>query len=277
MAKDPRPDYSTEAEIAELLRVAKKLNLEVGEVERSGSELNFVAIRTKNVLISRRLDSRTLLIQDFRYGRERGYGVFTGSDKVLRDCAKRCFEALGIATGEADEWQVLTEQTQTARAARRDKFVMGRVMPGAKLLRVLRRVAGIPVWSSNLTLRLTGRGTVAFLQCHWPDLSQTALDEARRLHYLVQHGWQPPAREGASPEQIEAGIRHSPPVALSMDVVPAVRVIYRPWNQQFGRKLTLYFDRHGREAPRVRHAAELPRLDVRARPPQGGKEGPSTK
>lgn len=265
-------DFSREEEIERLIRLGKALGLDVDEVEKSGSEFNFVAIRTKYLLISRRLDSRTLFIQDFRHGVDQDYGVFKGPDKALTEVGQRIFEKFELPVDEADEWQVLTEQTQTAQVDKAGKTKMGRVASGARILQVNRQVQGIPVWSSNVTLRLSSKGTVAFLQAHWPECSHATLDEGCRLGHLVRHGWQPPAQDGASPENIEAGIRHSPPVSFLMDISPAIRVIYEPWNQRHGRKLTLYFDRHGREIPRIRHAEQLPQLESRQRSSKGSSD-----
>ncbi len=268
MTTNPNKDYSRDGEIDQLLQLAKALNLDAGDIEKSGSELNFTAIRSKNLLISQRLDSRTLFIQDFRYGSEEGSGVYKGADKDLIKMGKQVFEALDLPVEEAEEWQVLTEQNQEAQIDKNEKVKMGRITSGAKILRVSRRVEGIPIWSSNITLRLSSEGSIVFLQAHWPEVLKATLEEGCRLDYLVRHGWQAPAQEGASPEAVEAGIRHSPPIAFVMDAYPAIRVIYEPWNQRFGRKLTLYFDRHGREIPNVRHVEQLPELESQPRSPK---------
>ena len=268
MSKSTINGIGREQETEELVTLGKALDLDLADVEKSGSEVNFVAIRTKHLLISRRLDSRTLFIQDIRYGVDQDDSVFTGSDEVLSKVGRRIFELLEIPVNEADRWRVLTERTQTAQVEKGDKIKMGRIVSGAKSLRIDRRADGIPVWSSHVTLRLFSRGTIAFLEAHWPEIPLASFNEGRRLNHLVQHGWQPPAQEGASPESIEAGIRHSPAISFLMDVYPTIRVIYEPWNQRYGRKLTLYFDRHGRKIPTVRHVEQLPQVESRSRLPK---------
>jgi hypothetical protein len=173
----------------------------------------------------------------------------------------KIIEALGIPKAETASWDVLVENTQIAQVKESGKFEFEQPEAGAKTLRIERKVDGLPVWSSNLTLRLTSKGSIAFLQAHWPDLSPTVVEEGCRLEYLVKDKcWQPPPQQGASPESMQAGIMHSVPISFVMDVQPAIRVIYEPWNQLFGRKLRVYFDRHGRKVPDARHAEALPEL-----------------
>ena len=257
---------SPEEELEQLFNLGEFLNLDLGKIEKSGSELNFVAIRSENYVISRRLDSRTLLIQDLRYGKDKNHGDFDGSDEELIAAGQQIFEAFALPTDEVTKWKVLVEQTQIAEVASENKYRLSPVAQGAKILRLNRQIKKLNIWSSNLSLKLSSQGTIAFLQAHWPEFPQQTIDEGCRLDYLVNHGWSPPPQEGASPQSLESGIIHSPAISFVMDIYPAIRVIYEPWNQRFGRKLMLHFDRHGRPIPEIRHADNLPRADYKSRP-----------
>lgn len=264
----PRTECSPEHELELLMTVAEALELELGKVERRGLEANFAAMRSERLLVSRRLDSRTLFVQDLRDGREREHAGYRGPEEGLTKVAMRVFEVLDLPAKEASQWAVLNEHTQTASVRNGENVDIGKPQESAKLLRLSRRVEDLPVWSSNLLLRLTAQGGIAFLQVHWPEMTQTVIKEACRLSYLVEKGWNPPPVEGASPEAVEAGILHSPPIGFLMDVHPAIRVIYEPSNRWLGRKPTRYFDRAGREVPDPRMAASLPDLVPYGREPE---------
>ena len=103
------------------------------------------------------------------------------------------------------------------------------------------------MWSSGITLGLTKRGGIGFLEAHWPEIPATVLEEAKRLAERVKEGWRAPVRQGGKPESVEAGIIHSPAAGFVMDIYPAVRVIYG--DESMGKKAVLHFDRHGNNVP----------------------------
>lgn len=242
-----------DAEIARIKRVADRLGLKLGKPERAGSEANLAGIRSESVLISRRLDSRTWFVQDRPDEPKRSPNdYFGGSDRTLVARGRKVLEVLGIPSDEIAEELVLEERTRSAQVDRKGKISQGQIQKGTKILRMNRAVRGCPVWSSNVVLRLTKGGRIIFLQVHWPDVSAAVLEEASELVHRVKAGWLPPPQEEASPESVEAGIIHSPAAGFVMDVYAAIRVIYEPWNQRYGRKLMLHFDRHGRPIPNPR-------------------------
>ncbi len=246
--------YGQDAEIARIARVAKGLGLKVGDHERAGSEANLAGIRSQSVLISRRLDSRTWFVQDQPDTLKRAASDFyAGSDRALRERGRKVLKVLGIPKDEVGAEAILQERSRTAQVDRKGKAKLGKEQKGAKILRVERVLAGCPVWSSNVVLRLAKDGRIAFLQAHWPEVPAAIVEEVCELAHRVKGGWNPPPQEGASPESIEAGIVHSPAAGFVMDVYAAIRVIYAPWNERFGRKLMLHFDRHGRPVlnPRI--------------------------
>jgi hypothetical protein len=61
--------------------------------------------------------------------------------------------------------------------------------------------------------------------------------------------WRAPDLAGASVESAEAGIVHSPAVAMVMDVYPAIRVMYHPDDPRFGQRPVMHLDRHGQAVP----------------------------
>jgi hypothetical protein len=101
-----------------------------------------------------------------------------------------------------------------------------------------------------------------------------AVPEARRLRALVAGGFEPPHVDGAEPESIEAGIAHSPAIALFMDVVPAIRVIYALDTPGLGRKPVLLFDRHAELIALPRDIKPPPRNDAPRRKPSRGRRAP---
>ena len=243
-----------DAEVARIKRIADSLGLKVGEPTRAGSEANLAGIRSESVLISCRLDSRTWFVQDQPdYPKRSPADYFSGSDRTLRARGRKILEILGIPCNEVGEELVLRERTRTAQVDRKGKISQGQEQEGAKILRVGRVIRGCPVWSSNTVLRLAKDGRIVFLQAHWPEISDALLEEASELAHRVKAGWSPPPQKGASPESVEAGVIHSPAAAFVMDVHAAIRVIYEPWNQRYGRKLMLHLDRHGRPVsnPRI--------------------------
>jgi hypothetical protein len=243
-----------DAETARIKRVADGLGLKVSEPARAGSEANLAGIRSESVLISHRLDSRTWFVQDQPDNPSRSPADnFRGSRQSLLARGREALKILGIPSDEVGEENVLQERTRLAQVDRRGKISRGQEGKGAKILHLGRVVRGCPVWSSNATLRLGKDGRIVFLQVHWPEISDAVLEEASELAHRVKAGWCPPPQEGASPESVEAGVVHSPAAAFVMDVHAVVRVIYEPWNQRYGRKLMLHFDRHGRPVsnPRI--------------------------
>ena len=124
--------------------------------------------------------------------------------------------------------------------------------------RVTRRIDGLPVWSSGITLGLTRNGGIGFLEAHWPEIPSTVLEEARRLAERVKEGWRPPERQGGKPESVEAGVIHSPAAGFVMDIYPAIRVIYT--DISMGKKATLYLDCHGNNLPIPRQFDKPPDL-----------------
>ncbi len=256
-------DYSDAAEIDQVMELAREVfRLKLDGIERTGSQYNFVGIQSRDVLMSRRLDSRTYFVHNQRYGKYRPAGVFVGDDREMIDSGYELFRRLGIPTSEIDEAVVLQEKTQVARFDSRTGTVeLEEQQAGQKLGKFTRRIDDIPVFSSGLTLGLTEDKAIGFMQLHWPKVPEHVLTEAHRLNYKVGRGWHPPEQKGAIAESVHAGIVHSSAQGFLMDIYPVIRVIYMAEDGRFGRKLTLYFDRHGNAVPMPREF-EIPCPDV---------------
>jgi hypothetical protein len=253
-------EYSDERELEELREIAREaFGLDLEEVVRSGSEFNVVGIRSQNVLCSRRLDSRTYFVHDDRYGADLPSGSFAGSEAEQLGVARRILERIGIPADEIHTESVLKEQTQVAEVDSNGGQVrVEAAQPGKQLVRISRIVGSVPVWSSGMSLGVTREGNVGYLQLHWPELPSAAVREAHRLAYMVQHEWRAPEQPLAVVEEVQAGITHSPAIALVLDIVPAIRVIYRPAEGAAGKKKPFHhFDRHGNALAMPRHA-DLP-------------------
>jgi hypothetical protein len=246
-------DLSMDAELDYLKDEAETVfGLDLSNAKIQGSENNFVGIATPTVRISRRIDSRTYLIQDEEFGVNRPKGFFNGSDSAVKKIGQRVLAGIGIDQTEIAEEAVMTEMVQVAKKTD-SKLTHEPPQAVGKSLRVSRKVAGLPVFSSKLSLSLTEKQDIGDMELHWPELPRWTLVEAKRLEALVYSGWQPPKHKGAKPESIQAGITHSPAIGFTMDIYPAIQVIYASEDERIGRKLVQYYDRHGRvvATPRV--------------------------
>ena len=248
-----RRDHSYEEFIEELLETGKDaFGLRLRNIEASGVSMNTAGIRSEHLLLSRRIDSRTYFVQDKRYGVTRELGVFEGRDRTLMSRARSILKELDISRDEIRRVSVMTEYSQNFMVVDKRIKKKERVQEGQRLVRVDRQVEGLPVWTSSLLLGLTRNKQTGFLQMHWPEIPPWVTAEALRLRNWIGREWNPPERDGVRVESFEAGIVHSPAISFVMDIQPAVRVIYSPSDSRFGKKPTLYLDRHGREiiAPR---------------------------
>lgn len=250
-----------------LERLAKELNLDVGKLTNSGSVQNMVGIRGENVLLSQRRDSRTYFIQDVRYGPDKPAGVFQESDDNLIERTRAVLRTFDIPGDEISKVNVLREKEQEGYVDRRSRRVIAQpAYDGRVYAEFWRQVSGVPVFSSRALISLTKRGTVGYMELHWPVIPKATIDEARRLQELVKGRWQPPAQKDAVVESVEAGIIHSPAVGFVMDIYPAIRVIYRTSDYKVGRKMTLYLDGEGKQVPVPRQFEKVETTPAKARP-----------
>lgn len=256
MPQEIPQDYSEEAELNELRRVAEEVfGVKLDKITRSGSEANLVGLRSEHVLFSRRLDSRTYFVQDSRYGTTHEAGVFHGSDEEYCERCRGILKRINVSLSEIEKEVVLTEQTQVARIDYETKKVhKEEVQKGKQFARLSRAVEKLPVWSSGMVLGLTRDKTIGYLQLHWPELPVHVVNEAHRLAHKVKHDWKAPEQFGAVVEAIEAGITHSPAIGFLMDIYPAIRVLYKPKDPRYGKKPVYYYDRHGKPVPLPRQA-----------------------
>jgi len=247
-------DYSDKAELDALHKLASMhLGLKLDKIQRKGSEMNFVAVKSINIIISRRVDSRTFFIHDAEYGINKKAGVFKGDDQKLKTVSYEILKTLGIPQKEVIQTDVLRETLQTASINPKTGAMKPEgLKAGQRLVRMSRQIEGIPVFSSSVTLGLTGEKRVGFLEAHWPVISPAVIREAHRLEYKLEHGWRPPEQKGAKVESVEAGVIHSAAAGVLMDIYPAIRVIYAPTKEGIGRKLVMHYDRHGKSVPMPR-------------------------
>jgi len=250
--------YSEKEELEQLRRTGERIfGLKFDTLERAGSEANFIAYKSKSLLFSSRLDSRTYFVQDLRYGVGRELGVSKASKREQLRIGRTILKKVGIPSSEVAEHKVVTEKSQTAQVDKRgDKVEPGEVEGGRNLMLISRKIEGLPVWDSNVVIGLTENKQIGFMQLHWPEIPAHVVREAHKLAYKLKREWSPPTDESASVESAEAGITHSPAIGFVMDIFPAIRVIYRS-KENLGRKKVLYLDRHGKSVPLPRQA-EMP-------------------
>jgi hypothetical protein len=253
----PPLNFSDEAEAARLQSIASQvLHLKLGPKPTLRSEGNMIGFRSDTVLISRRLDSRTYLVQDLRTNQGK-VPPFKGTDQELLQYTRRIFSGLSIPVAEIAQARVMREQEQVAHLNRdTEKIEYGRVQAGRRWANLSRQVDGIPIFSSRAVVELDGENQLHFMELHWPVIPPETLNEAKRLAYKVKAGWRPPEMEGATVESSDAGILHSPALALVMDIYPVIRVIYRPLKPGLGKKSVRYLDRNGHDVPMPRQFPE---------------------
>ena len=96
----PPSNFSDAAEASRLQSIATQvLRLKLGPRPRLRSEANMIGFRTDTVLVSRRLDSRTYLVQDLRTNQEK-VPPFKGTDQELLQYTRRIFAGLNIPAAE---------------------------------------------------------------------------------------------------------------------------------------------------------------------------------
>jgi len=257
-----------EAEVRRLHELSDRLGLDISGARRAGVEGNTAGIETESLLISRRLDSRTFFIHNQRFGVAReGGGAFEGPDDELIESARNLMERFETPVDEIAETSVLTEQAQEGQVdPESGRIRLEEPYRGKRLALVTRQIGKVPVWSSSMTLGLTWDRGIGFLQHHWPEIPDKVLDRARKLQKIANEGFRPPELPGAKIESVEAGIIHSPAVGFVMDVVAAIRVVYAPTDETFGKKPVLYLDEDGKEVPIPRQFEKFEEPPLEARP-----------
>ena len=247
--------------------LAKDLRLDVGKITNSGTVQNMVGIRSENVLLSQRRDSRTYFIQDARYGPDKPAGVFQDADDKLLERSRAVLKTFEIPSDEISKSNVLREKTQAGYVDKRTRKVVPEdSRDGKAYAEFWRQVSGVPVFSSRALVGLTKEGRVGFMELHWPVIPKATVEEARRLQGLVSGRWQPPPQKDAIVESVEAGIIHSPALGFVMDIYPTIRVIYRSADYRVGRKMTLYLDGNGKPVPVPRQFEKVETTPAKARP-----------
>jgi hypothetical protein len=229
------------------------LGLDVGTVVQEGVQENMVGVRSKDVLVSRRKDSRTFFVEDIRYQSTERERIIQEPDQVLLDTSYKIVSALGIPREEISRASVLTEKLQTGRYDPTTKtYVRGEITFGKRFVEMGRSVEGIPVFSSRALIGLMRDRRVGSLEVHWPEIPQAVFVQARRYRDVVKEGWKPPDHKDAIVEAIDVGIIHSPALGFAMDMYPVIRIIYASKDGQMGRKPVLYLDVEGHPIPAPR-------------------------
>jgi hypothetical protein len=265
-------DYSDQAELKLFRQLGETaFGLRFDHITHSGSEANFLGIKSQHTTFSRRLDSRTYFVHDTRYGVGREAGVFRGTEKEYFKVCRDILKQLKIPLSEVANQALLKEQTQTARVDRQSGQVHKEpVEEGKYFARLSRKQDGLPIWFSSMVLGLMADRRIGYLQLHWPEIPLLVLREARCLaHKVVHEQWRPPEQPDASVELVEAGILHSPPIGFFLDTYAAIRVIYRPKSERYGQKPVYFFDRHGKAVP-IPRQIELPLGAPEGRPEKHG-------
>jgi len=251
--KNKNTKYSDEEEIRSTRQIAMSIfGINFDEISYSGSQDNLVGIKSKDILFSKRLDSRTYFIQDKRYGYNHELG-FSNEEKIHLDKCHSILEKLNISLSEIRKEKVVKEKAQEAELDKKTNTIKEyEIREGKCLAKIYRQIEGYPVWSSNLLLSLTKEKSIGFMQLHWPEIPSYAINEIHRLDYKIKRGAVLPDEKNSEIDNVEAGIVHSPAMGFFMDIYPAIRVIFKPTGQTIGKKKVLYLDRNGKKIPTPR-------------------------
>jgi hypothetical protein len=252
------PDFSDTAELESLERISRtefRITFDTTPVPEASH--NMIGLRSKSILFSRRLDSRTYFVQDLRYGLGKPAGVFRGDDAEQIKLAREIMDKVGACSDEIHREPILTEKLGVGHLDRQTGAAhTEKVQEGRKVVSMSRHIGGLPVWSSSLLLGLTANKQIGFLQLHWPVIPENVMLEAQRIAFKVKNGWQPPEHRNAKVEMVEAGVVHSPAMGFFMDIHAAIRVIYASSCKLHSGRAMLYLNRHGQVVP-LRRTTEM--------------------
>lgn len=234
-------------EVATLNKLAESLGVALGKVVRAGSQGTVLGIQTENVMVSQRMDSRTVFVHDAKFDGDSAHKI--PDDEFLK-IAGGMLQALNIPAREIVERSVLKEQTQVAEMDRESGYArMEPPVPGRSYAHFGRAIEGVPVWSSRIMLGLKADRKIGFLESHWPEIPAKVLEEARHMAELIKGNFEPPAKPYTRVREVRAGVIHSPAAGFVMDIFPAIRVIYESIDESFGKAAVLYLDVNGKELP----------------------------
>jgi hypothetical protein len=250
-------------EAPELTKAAARIaGFDLGKQPTFATAANVSGVRTRSLVFSRRLDSLTIFARDEHYGHGRKAGAWTGANKDLVARARKILRAAKVPDAEIRRIRIVTERGGVAERLPSGEVRVERPEVLRKLARAERRATGIPVWSSHAVIGLTAKGAVGQLEIHWPYIPPPVLAEAKVLASIARKGFKPMEVRGAEVETVEAGIIHSPAIGFVMDVVPAIRCIYRPRDTRLGKKPVLYLDRHGELVSHPRGIEPAPAVEA---------------
>jgi hypothetical protein len=193
-------------------------------------------------------------VYDQRFSNTKETGVSRESDEVLLKRGRDLLERLKVPRAEIASEKVVQESTQVGeRDQKTGQLRLEPIEPGKKWVHTTREIDGLPVFSSRATIGWMPDGEIGFLEVHWPEIPSRDLEVARRYREIAGKDWHAPELKGARVESVTAGILHSPAAATTMDIVPAIRVIYAPLDEHIGKKPVAYVDAEGKpvKMPRV--------------------------
>jgi hypothetical protein len=267
-AEESSHDRETAAKQKTRQLVVEALGLRVGRNTRESLHNNYSGLTSETLFFTRRLDSRTYLAYDRRFSKTRELGMYRGPNKRLLQSARELLAKLSVPEAEIASATVLQEKLQDGRRDKTTRRIkLGKIVAGKKYAFVTRKVEGVPVFSSRAVVGLLAKGSIGFLEVHWPEIPPAAVAEARRYEEIVEKGWKAPSQPGTHVESVTAGIIHSPATGTAMDIVPMIRVIYAPDDKRVGRKPVFYLNQEGAQVAVPRIFLEPPKEELHAERP----------
>jgi hypothetical protein len=228
------------------------------------SERGVMAVTDGVTTLTTRAGGRIFIIHNRKEFPPSDQMAFEGSNAELTSIGMKLLQAAGANKDEIADAKVLQQFTQSGETLPGGKEV--KVQPPQRSHRTLmisRRVVGVDVESSRLTLNLDRAGRVAFMELAWPDISREVLDRAVRYRELTANKFAAPRLEGAEVESVQPVVLHTPAVGFYNDATAAIRVIYRPNAKQVGQKTVRYVDEQGKDVELPRDVDRLREEPVR--------------
>jgi hypothetical protein len=239
-----------EQQLAGIRKLAESLGVRLEQVVRAGSQGTVLGVQSDKVMLSQRTDSRTVFIHDLDFDKAGDPATGQVPDDEYLKLADGLLQNLNIPRTEIAERSVLKEQNQVAQFdAATGKAKVEDPTPGRRYAFLGRAVDGLPVWSSRVMLGMTPDRRVGFLEAHWPEIPKNVLEEAKRLAEMVKGNFKPPERSNTKIREVQAGILHSPAAGFVMDIYAAIRVVYEPTDERYGKAGVAYLDANGKDVP----------------------------
>ena len=230
-----------ERQLAQIRKLAESLGVPLEQVVRAGSQGTVLGIQSDRVMLSQRTDSRTVFIHNVDFGAPSDPATGQIPDDEYLKLADSLLQNLNIPRAEIAERSVLKEQTQVGGIrCRNRKGACGGSVPGKRYAFLGRAIEGLPVWSSRVMLGMTYGSPRRLPGSALARNSEAGYRRSQAAGGIVKGNFKPPERSNTKIREVQAGILHSPAAGFVMDIYAAIRVIYEPTDERYGKAGVAY-------------------------------------